>query len=81
VPGITRAFRDSPQASEEAAEWSSLFEFWRESMRRLGWEFRHGQARVDPLHDPQSCRYCGLDLLCRIHELRGSESEPRENDE
>jgi hypothetical protein len=49
-------------------DWDRLRDWWREEVERLAGEFAAGRADVAP-RDPDACRYCGLDVLCRRHEL------------
>jgi len=42
---------------------------WRSVLMRLGEDFRAGNAVVDPKDPVKSCRYCGLQALCRVREI------------
>jgi ATP-dependent helicase/nuclease subunit B len=50
------------------ADLSQQVDLWRETLERLGDEFRAGHAEADPKNPVQSCRYCKLALLCRTGE-------------
>jgi RecB family exonuclease len=39
---------------------------WQNVLTELADEFFAGTAQVAPIDDEQTCRYCGLELLCRI---------------
>lgn len=41
---------------------------WREYIEQLARAFLTGQAGVDPRDPQETCRQCGLQSLCRIHE-------------
>ena len=58
------------QSLPEALPWDRLLESWREKLSRLALEIRQGFARVEPQQGTKSCRSCGLQPLCRIHEHR-----------
>ncbi len=49
-----------------AEDWDGQRMFWKDALERLAHDFRAGHAAVDPLDPPASCRYCGLEALCRI---------------
>jgi ATP-dependent helicase/nuclease subunit B len=57
-------------------DWYVQQGLWRDELNRLGENFRHGHAEVDPkdayTHNSQACTYCDLGPLCRINELSGS---------
>lgn len=61
-------------------DWKILLEEWKEEVDNLGREFAAGAAGVDPKQRQQTCRYCDLAPLCRVHEkfsalqLEGDES-------
>jgi len=56
------------------ADWQALFEFWSQNLTKLAHNFREGYAAVDP-HKVNTCNYCDLGTLCRIHELTQSANE------
>ena len=41
---------------------------WRRVLAQLAESFRSGYAAVDPKDGDQTCRNCGLDPFCRVHE-------------
>jgi len=49
--------------------WSTRMEEWRMVLSQLARDFLAGKAAVEP-KDGNSCRYCDLHTLCRIHELQ-----------
>lgn len=53
-------------AFRDAEDWEGQRMFWKDALERLARDFRAGHAAVDPLDPPASCRYCGLEALCRI---------------
>ena len=57
-------------------DWYVQLGLWRDELNRLGGDFRHGHAEVDPkgayTRNSQACTYCDLGPLCRINELSGS---------
>jgi probable DNA repair protein len=50
----------------DGEDWEAQRMFWKDALERLARDFRAGCATVDPLDPPASCRYCGLETLCRI---------------
>jgi probable DNA repair protein len=51
-----------------AKSWSGLIASWKKELESLASGFAAGDARVDPKNGLASCRYCGLQPLCRVHE-------------
>ncbi len=47
---------------------------WRQTLERLGSNFREGHAEVDPLK--KACDFCGVTPLCRVYE--GAAEEPED---
>jgi probable DNA repair protein len=46
---------------------------WRENIEQLARDFVDGRAEVDPREEPKTCKYCGLETLCRIQEVRAAQ--------
>ncbi|MDH4224059.1 MAG: PD-(D/E)XK nuclease family protein [Deltaproteobacteria bacterium] len=53
---------------------------WEQVLSRLGEAHRGGDARVDPRKVADSCRYCGLEVLCRLDDVDPSARYSREED-
>ena len=49
-------------------DWPGLLGEWKQEMDSLAAAFTAGDARVDPKNLAQTCRYCDLQPLCRVHE-------------
>lgn len=45
---------------------------WKRVVSNLAMRFQSGEADVDPKNPPKTCTFCGLQPLCRIHEVRGT---------
>jgi ATP-dependent helicase/nuclease subunit B len=43
---------------------------WRDYIEQLARDFLAGRADVDPRDPPSTCKRCGLQTLCRIHETK-----------
>lgn len=54
---------------------------WRGVLARLAEEFATGEARVDPARGSETCRHCGLEVLCRIAEAQTGLEEECETEE
>jgi probable DNA repair protein len=63
----------------EAPDWGTLLAYWEKNLTQLANGYAGGDARVDPKR-AQTCEYCHLSTLCRIHELRGAELEEAETE-
>jgi ATP-dependent helicase/nuclease subunit B len=68
VPDV-RDLAGTPYAADFES-WAAMQDAWRQVLERLGEAFRDGHAAVDPKRYPDTCRYCGFGLLCRVHERR-----------
>ncbi len=60
--------------------WEAQLVEWRTVLARLAGEFADGAAQVAPKNPPTTCRNCGLQPLCRIHERLGAAAEDVEED-
>lgn len=77
LKGVSRHPGFHPQvpclaASDFAAvadDWAALVSYWRDVLASLGAQFRQGYSAVDPVRR-DTCRYCTLHPVCRVHELR-----------
>ena len=52
------------------ASWAALVDAWRNELTRLAVDFATGVAEVAPKR-PETCRYCGVAMLCRLNERVG----------
>lgn len=64
----------------EHTSWSSLVDAWRSELTRLASDFATGVAEVAPKR-ADSCRYCGLGMLCRLNERVGDPAAEESVDE
>jgi len=55
-------------AGDTEADWQAQLDAWQSTLTTLAEAYRAGDARVDPKKFPQTCDYCGLQALCRVHE-------------
>ena len=53
----------------DATLWSEQIRIWQQNLTHLADDFHSGKAHVDPKKNELTCRRCGLQSLCRIHEL------------
>src|SRR6267154_2165916 len=65
--GYSRDDKAIPKV-QKAKAWQPLLRDWRAEAERLGQSFAAGEAGVDPKKDLITCRYCGLETLCRVYE-------------
>jgi len=70
VPDVG-AYSSARKQPDEPQDWPTLLAHWRVAVTALADEFTQGQARVAPQHGADTCRYCHLHALCRIHERDG----------
>jgi ATP-dependent helicase/nuclease subunit B len=65
--GYSRDDKAIPKV-QKAMAWQPLLRDWKAEAERLGQSFAAGEAGVDPKKDLITCRYCGLETLCRVYE-------------
>jgi ATP-dependent helicase/nuclease subunit B len=65
--GYSRDDKAIPKV-QKAKAWQPLMRAWKEEAESLGKSFAGGEAGVDPKKDLMTCRYCGLETLCRVYE-------------
>jgi len=68
APGVKDVASSKLHGAREAADWQAHKVLWRQRLSALAEAYLDGDARVDPKTPGATCRYCGLQLLCRIHE-------------
>jgi probable DNA repair protein len=67
MTGYSRDDKALPRV-KQYRDWDALLAGWRQEVDALGASFSRGEARVDPKSLAQTCRYCDLAPLCRVHE-------------
>jgi len=55
-------------SAAEIKIWSQQLENWHSTLAKLGTDFCHGVADVDPKNKQETCRHCNLHALCRTYE-------------
>src|SRR6266850_408381 len=78
--GLSRDDKALPKVPKAKDGWQPLLRDWKKEAERLGQSFAGGDAAVDPKKDLMTCRYCGLETLCRVYEKINvlAEEEPEE---
>ena len=51
------------------ASWDELTEQWDEKVFELSTDINNGKCDVNPINESETCKTCGLQALCRKHEL------------
>lgn len=59
----------------DATSWDQQIQTWHANLVKLADDFYHGRAEVDPKDPNMSCRHCGLQALCRVHEITDFDEE------
>jgi probable DNA repair protein len=65
--GLSRDDKAMPKV-QKAGAWQPLLRDWKTEAESLGASFAGGNAEVSPKRDLLTCRYCGLETLCRVYE-------------
>jgi len=79
--GLSRDDKALPKVPKAKDGWQPLLRDWKKEAERLGQSFAAGDASVDPKRNIDvTCRYCGLETLCRVFEKANVlvEGEPEE---
>jgi probable DNA repair protein len=66
--GLSRDDKALPRVAKAKDGWQPLLQKWKNEAESLGASFARGEAGVDPKKDLMTCRYCGLETLCRVYE-------------
>lgn len=66
---------------KEAESWEGLLAGWKREVAALAGGFAAGEAKVDPKKLAQTCRYCDLQPLCRVHEKLAMMEDEGDSDE
>ncbi len=64
---------------EDATQWRERLQSWQKNLSEIAAEYRAGAAQVAPKNRPQTCQYCDLTPLCRIHEAEDVSGNDEEN--
>jgi hypothetical protein len=68
APGVDSVRSSKLHGAREAQDWDAHKTLWRQRLTKLARAYLEGDARVDPKIPGTTCRYCGLQVLCRIHD-------------
>jgi len=68
APGVDSVQSSKLHGAREARDWDAHKSLWRQRLTRLARAYLEGDARVDPKIPGTTCRYCGLQVLCRVHD-------------
>jgi ATP-dependent helicase/nuclease subunit B len=68
IPGVKPITEHRVRFASHYRSWDELLSGWRSELDALGREFASGDARVQPKKGQETCRWCGLQPLCRIYE-------------
>ena len=68
APGVSSVASSRLHGARQARDWGAHKLLWRRHLEKLARAYLEGDARVDPKLPGTTCRYCGLQLLCRVHE-------------
>jgi ATP-dependent helicase/nuclease subunit B len=66
--GLARDDKALPKVRKPEKGWQPMLAEWKKEAERLGQSFAGGDALVSPKRDLLTCRYCGLETLCRVYE-------------
>jgi ATP-dependent helicase/nuclease subunit B len=67
APGVNEVASSRLHGTRDAPDWTAHKALWRQRLSALARAYLDGDARVDPKAPGATCRYCGLQPLCRIH--------------
>jgi probable DNA repair protein len=78
LPASVPNFEWMTEKKKPAASFEEMLENWRETLDKLGAQFRAGHAAVDPKNRKKTCELCHLGMLCRINDGRPETDEEDE---
>ncbi|RMH22876.1 MAG: hypothetical protein D6698_00405 [Gammaproteobacteria bacterium] len=58
------------ELGQQYQSWEQMLQDWDRVLEGLAQDFLMGKATPDPRKFPETCRYCRLQTLCRIDEMR-----------
>ena len=68
LPGVSSLAEDGSSLAKEYTDWDTMLAEWQRVLEALAGEYAAGRAVVEPKKGAQTCRYCDLAPLCRIHQ-------------
>jgi probable DNA repair protein len=68
LPAV-KSYDSLTEKQRPAPTFPDLLRDWQQTLEWLGDEFRSGEAKVDPKKKLQTCRYCHLEMMCRVNEV------------
>jgi len=74
-----KSYGSLTEKQRPAPTFLDLLRDWQQTLEWIGDEFRSGQAKVDPKKKLQTCRYCHLDMMCRVNEAPFDPEEDTDN--
>ncbi len=79
IPGVLPTsvpnFEWMTEKKKPAPSFEEMLANWRETLDKLGAQFRAGHAAVDPKNKKKTCELCHLGMLCRVNEARPGAEE------
>jgi len=75
LPGVNALAADTKSLAKEYTDWDTMLAEWQRVLEALAGEYAAGRAVVEPKKGAQTCRYCDLAPLCRIHQHNAEHGE------
>jgi probable DNA repair protein len=75
LPGSVENFESMSGKKRPAPSFEEMLQNWRDTLDKLGSQFRAGHAAVDPKNRKKTCNECHLGMLCRVNEVRPGQEE------
>ena len=67
--GIKTDIRAPKSKSTNDSSWNEITNQWSRKVERLTADLNNGECDVNPINSSDTCKMCGLQALCRKHEL------------
>ena len=67
--GIKTGIRAPKSKSTNDSSWNEITDQWSRKVERLTAALNNGECDVNPINSSDTCKMCGLQALCRKHEL------------
>lgn len=78
LPGV-KVFSEL-NGCKQFSSWEELIATWQHNLTNLADGFSSGDAKVNPKNFPETCKFCDMQLFCRVHERIGKSQTEQENE-
>ena len=70
---IKTGVKAAKSPDSDVSSWEEITYQWIKKVKRLTIDITNGECDVNPINQDETCKHCGLQALCRRHELASSQ--------